>query len=403
VSGVDGTGVLSGLRIIELSAFVAAPLGGATLAELGAEVVRVDPPGGGIDAKRWPIHNGESLYWAGLNNGKKSVAIDTRTPDGQRLVTELIAKAGIMLTNLPAKGWSSYASLKVRRPDLIMAVLTGNPDGSPAVDYTVNAAVGFPFVTGPEDRELPINHVLPAWDALAGYMLAMGIVTAELHRTRTGNGQCITLSLMDVALSITSHLGMVGEALLDEVPRPRLGNYLYGSYSDDFKTRDGRYVIVVALTAGQWNRLVTATGIEQEVHALELSHGVDLRQEGARFQFREEVSNLLQEWMSSRSFAEVGEAFDQHQVLWGPYQTFKDLVTHDLRCSEANPMFRELDQPRIGRYLRAASPLHFSAADREAPKRAPVLGEDTRGVLHTWLGLDGGEVEALTAAGVVAG
>jgi 2-methylfumaryl-CoA isomerase len=394
--------VLSGLRIVELSAFVAAPLGGATLAELGAEVVRVDPPGGGMDVKRWPIHNGESLYWAGLNNGKKSVTIDTRTPDGQRLVAELIAKAGIILTNLPPKRWSSYETLKARRPDLIMAVLTGNPDGSPAVDYTVNAAVGFPFVTGPEGLEVPINHVLPAWDALAGYMLAMGIVTAELHRTRTGNGQCITLSLMDVALSITSHLGVVGEALLDEVPRPRLGNYLYGSYADDFKTRDGRYVIAVALTTGQWSRLVTATGIEQEAHALEVSQGVDLREEGARFHCRAEISDLLQEWISSRSFAEVREAFDQHQVLWGPYQTFKELVTHDSRCSEANPIFSEVDHPKIGRYLRATSPLQFSAVQREPPKAAPLLGEDTRQVLDTWLGLDRREVDALITAGIVA-
>lgn len=403
MSGVEGRGVLSGLRIVELSAFVAAPLGGATLAELGAEVVRVDPPGGGMDAKRWPIHNGESLYWAGLNNGKKSVTIDTGTPDGQRLVADLIAKAGIVLTNLPPNGWSSYATLKANRPDLIMAVLTGNPDGSSAVDYTVNAAIGFPFVTGPEGLEAPINHVLPAWDALAGYMLAMGIVTAELHRTRTGNGQCITLSLMDVALSITSHLGIVGEALLDEVPRPRLGNYLYGSYSYDFKTRDGRYVIAVALTAGQWTRLVAATGIEQEVHALEVNHRVDLREEGTRFQCRQEISDLLRTWIASRSYDEVREAFDGCHVLWGPYQTFKELVSHDSRCSEGNPMFKKIDQPGLGRYLRATTPLQFSAADREPPKRAPLMGEDTREVLDTWLGLDGSEVEALISAGVVAG
>jgi 2-methylfumaryl-CoA isomerase len=395
--------MLSGLRIIELSAFVAAPLGGATLAELGAEVVRVDPPGGGIDAKRWPLHGGESLYWAGLNNGKKSVTIDTATSEGQRLVTDLIAKAGIMLTNLPPKVWSSYETLKARRPDLIMAILTGNPDGSPAVDYTVNAAVGFPVVTGPEYLEAPINHVLPAWDALAGYMLAMSIVTAELHRSRTGNGQCITLSLMDVALSITSHLGIVGEALLEEVPRPRLGNYLYGSYSREFKTSDGRYVIAVALTARQWTRLVAATGSEQRVRALEVRNGVDLREEGARFLFREEISELLQTWISSHGYAEVRDAFNQHQVLWGPYQTFKELVTQDARCSEANPMFKVVHQPGIGRYLRATSPLQFSAAEREPPKCAPLMGEDTREILDSWLGLDGRQVDALITAGVVAG
>jgi len=402
VSGVPGRGVLSGLRIIELSAFVAAPLGGATLAELGAEVVRVDPPGGGIDAQRWPLHNGESLYWAGLNNGKKSVTIDTTTAEGQRLVTDLIVKAGTVLTNLQPREWSSYATLKVHRPDLIMAILSGNPDGSPAVDYTVNAAVGFPFVTGPGELEAPINHVLPAWDALAGYMLATGIVTAELYRTRTGSGQCISLSLMDVALSITSHLGIVGEAQLDESPRPRLGNYLYGSYSCDFKTRDGRYVIAVALTAGQWARLIAATGTQQQFQELEVRNGVDLREEGTRFQYREEITDLLRAWIGSRNYQEVSEAFDRCQVLWGPYQTFKELVANDSRCSEANPMFKEIHQPGLARYLRATSPLQFSETEREPPRAAPLMGENTREVLDSWLGLGGDEVDALIATGVVA-
>src|SRR5256886_3703589 len=133
--------ILRGLRVVELSAFVAAPLGGATLASLGAEVVRVDQPGGGIDANRWPLQAGRSLYWAGLNQGKRSVNLDTRTEKGQELAARLIAEAGMLLTNLPTAGWSSYERLRARRPDLIMAVLTGNPDGSTAVDYTVNAAV----------------------------------------------------------------------------------------------------------------------------------------------------------------------------------------------------------------------------------------------------------------------
>lgn len=400
MSGVNGKGMLSGLRIVELSAFVAAPLGGATLAELGADVVRVDLPGGGIDAKRWPMHNGESLYWAGLNNAKRSVTVDTTTPDGQRVVTELIAKAGIVLTNLPPRGWNSYAALKARRPDLIMAVLTGNPDGSPAVDYTVNAAVGFPLVTGPGGAEAPINHVLPAWDALAGYMLALGIVTAELHRSRTGSGQCLTLSLMDVALSVTSHLGIVGEALLNEIPRPRLGNSLYGSFSRDFTTRDGRYVIVVALTARQWTNLVAATGSEDWVRTVEVRDGVDLREEGERYRYREEICALLQAWIGSRGYAEVREAFEKFQVLWGPYQTFKELVKNDHRCSETNPMLAEVEQPGIGRYLRAASPLQFSGSAREPAEAAPRLGEHTREILETWLELDRREVEALISAGV---
>src|SRR6266705_3629540 len=111
-----GAGILAGLRIVEISAFIAAPLGGATLAAMGADVIRVDPPGGGVDIGRWPLHRGRSIYWAGLNQGKRSVCIDMRQPSGQEKVAKLIAApgdgGGICITNLPVCGWSSNEELK---------------------------------------------------------------------------------------------------------------------------------------------------------------------------------------------------------------------------------------------------------------------------------------------------
>jgi 2-methylfumaryl-CoA isomerase len=396
-------GILAGLRVVELSAFVAAPLGGSTLAELGAEVVRIDPPGGGIDANRWPLHQGRSLYWAGLNQGKRSAGIDTSTAAGRELATALIAAAGTVVTNLPVRGWNSYDALKRRRRDLIMAVLSGNPDGSPAVDYTVNAAVGFPWVTGPAGLEGPVNHVLPAWDALAGWALVAGVLAAELHRTRTGEGQLLTLSLMDMALSVVSHLGFIAEAQLSPEPRPRLGNDLYGTYSRDFRTADGRSVIVVALTPRQWAGLVQATGIGAAVAELEARHGVDLRDEGARYELRHEISRLVDSWISARPYAEVGRELDANGVLWGPYQTFQELAAVDPRCSPANPVLQTVDQPGIGEYLRAGSPLSFSGADRLPPPAAPTLGADTAAVLRDWLGLGDDDLGGLAAAGAIAG
>lgn len=396
--------ILDGLKVIELSAFVAGPLGGATLASLGAEVLRIDPLGGGIDAKRWPLHDGESLYWAGLNQGKRSLTIDTRSPRGQELVASLVAEAGIVITNLRSDGWSGYERLRERRPDLIMAVLTGNPDGSTAVDYTVNAAVGFPFVTGPEGHDGPVNHVLPAWDALAGYMLAAGVIAAELRRVRTGEGQLIALSLADVALSIVGNLGLIGEATLNPAaPRPRLGNDLFGSYSRDFRTADGRYVIAVALTSRQWTNLVEATAIGDAVARLEAERGVDLRDEGRRHALRREIGALLAPWVAARTLADVRAAFDAGDVLWGPYQTFAELVAHDPRCSVANPMFAEVDQPGLGRYLRGSAPLAFSNAPRVPPGPSPRLGADTHEVLRSWLRLSDEEIAQLASERVIGG
>lgn len=393
--------VLHGLRVVELSAFVAAPLGGATLAELGAEVVRIDPPGGGIDAERWPLHQGRSLYRAGLDQGKRSVTIDARTAKGQALVTDLVARAGVLLTNLSVREWSSYERLSARRPDLIMAVITGNPDGTTAVDYTVNAAVGIPFLTGPEGHDGPVDHVLPAWDALTGYAVATAIVAAELHRVRTGEGQLVTLSLMDVALSTIGHLGLIGEAQLVAEPRGRYGNDVYGTFAHDFRTADGRSVIVVALTPRQWASLVTATGIADAVAAHERRLGIDLRSEGDRFRARREITALLAPWMAARPLAEIAAILDRHEVLWGPYQTVKELVAADARCSQRNPMLAEVDQPGIGRYLRATSPISFGRSPRVAPARSPRMGEDADAVLTSWLGLAPRDVVALQDEGVV--
>ena len=378
--------LLSGLRIVELSAFVAAPLAGATLASLGADVIRIDPPGGGIDIDRWPVHSGKSLYWAGLNQGKRSVTIDTRTDEGREQVTSLITApgedAGIVLTNLPVAGWNSYERLSKLRPDLIMLVISGDRDGRPAVDYTVNAAIGFPWITGPEGHSGPVNHVLPAWDAMTGYLAALAILAADRHRRATGEGQLVELSLTDVGLSVAGSLGLLGEAVLNEEPRGRFGNHVYGTFGRDFTTRDGRHVMVLALTARQWRSLGSATGLTGPLREIEERDGLDFRREGDRWRDRNDICELLGEWIRGRDLAEISAAFEANGVLWGPYQTVKELVAHDPRASLANPMFAEIDHPGLGRYLTAGSPLRFGACTPVPPSPSPSLGQHTDEVLR---------------------
>jgi len=381
-----GAGILSGLRIVEMSAFVAAPLGGATLAAMGADVIRVDPPGGGVDIGRWPLHRGRSLYWAGLNQGKRSVTIDTRHEPGQEKVAKLITApgegGGIFLTNLPVSGWNSYDQLKKLRGDLIMVVISGNRDASAAVDYTVNAALGFPFITGPEDSEGPVNHVLPAWDAMTGFLAATAILAAERHRRLTGEGQLVELSLSDVGLAVAGHLGLIGEAVLEREPRGRFGNHVYGTFGRDFVTRDGRRVVVLALTPRQWRSLVEATGLSGEFRNLESRLGLYFNNEGDRWRGRQEICELLQAWIAVRNLSSVASAFDAQNVMWGPYQTFKELVASDPRASAANPLFTDIDHPELGVYPTPGSPLRFGAAGAVPPKPAPKLGEHTEEVLR---------------------
>jgi len=407
-------GILSGLRVIEGSAFVAAPLGGMTLAQMGAEVIRFDPIGGGLDYGRWPLVNngsagdGTSLFWAGLNKGKKSICLDLAAPEGQEIATALITApgedAGLFLTNFPARGWLDYAKLKARRADLIMLAVTGHHDGSTAVDYTVNCAVGFPYVTGPASESEPVNHVLPAWDAICGVTAASGLLAAERHRGKTGEGQLVTLALSDVAYAMAGHLGFIGEAQINGAERPRYGNYLYGGFGRDFVTRDGRRVMIVALTLRQWRSLLKATGLAEPMAHIAAQRGfINLDDEGDRFRAREAIAGVLAPWIAARDLAGVAAALDASGACWGPYRSFAEMVAADPRCSPANPLFATVAHPGIGELLTPASPLDFASHARLTPQPAPRLGAQTDEILAEVLGLSSGEIGRLHDAKIVAG
>jgi 2-methylfumaryl-CoA isomerase len=371
---------LAGVRIVEISAFVAVPLGAMTLAQLGAEVIRIDPVGGGIDFSRWPVtENGDSIYWASLNKGKRSVTLDLKSPEGQAAATSLIASAGIVVTNLPAHGWLSYDRLAAAREDLIMLSLTGNPDGSPAVDYTVNASSGFPTVTGRGGK--PVNHVLPAWDVVAALYVATGILAAEYVRLRTGVGQHVTLALSDVMLATIGNLGYIGEVQINGSSRGMLGNAIYGAYGQDFETADGRQVMVVAISNRQWHALCAATGLADKLAMIGPMLDVDLETEAGRFSARDAITAVLRPWFASRTANEILAVLTAGRVLHGLYQTFEQLVREDPRCSLDNTMFSTVAQPGLGDILAPRIPLAYSVSSVPSARPAPVLGADTASVL----------------------
>jgi 2-methylfumaryl-CoA isomerase len=396
--------MLAGMRVVEGSAFVAAPLGGMTLAQLGADVIRFDPIGGGLDYRRWPITAaGRSLYWAGLNKGKRSIALELGSPAGRELAVALITApgrdAGIFLTNYPQGGWTDFEGLRRHRPDLIKMHILGNSDGGTAVDYTINAAVGYPLITGPIDHDGVVNSVLPTWDLITGVTAATGILAADRHRQRTGEGRLLQLSLADVALSVLGDLGHIGEVQINGNERERDGNYLYGAFGRDFVTADGRRVMVVAITPRQFRGIVEAAGLQDEIESLERRLGCPLRSDGDLFTARIEIADVLEPWFAATPYDEVAARFDAYRVLWGPYQTMRELLTEDKRASTVNPMFGDVDHPGIGALLTPASPL---GPERLPPAPAPVLGQDTDDILSEILGLGQNEIGRLHDRGVVA-
>jgi 2-methylfumaryl-CoA isomerase len=392
---------LSDLTVVEVSSFVAAPLCGMTLSQLGAEVIRVDPIGGASDAHRWPLAaSGTSIYWTGLNKGKRSATIDLRSPEGQELVQRLIVEGdGVVVTNAAGLAWLSFDTLVAHRPDLIHLQVLGRHDGSTGVDYTVNAATGFPLVTGPANHAGPINHVLPAWDVSCGLYAALAVVAAVRRRDQSGTGAHISVALEDVALATAGNLGLLTEPQVNGTERQRLGNAIYGQYGQDFASRDGVAFMVVTLTKRHFHDLVEVSGTGAAVSALADSLGVDFGDEGERYRYRDVLSGLFVTWFADHSADEITKALSATSVLFERYRSFAQ-VAEDERVT-ANPLFSRLHQDGLGDYLAPGLPTVFDGSHL-ASEPSPRLGGDTAGVLSTRLGLSAADIARLTGAKTIA-
>ncbi len=400
-------GILAGMRVVESSAFVAVPLAGMTLAQMGADVIRFDLPQGGLDYTRWPVTpEGRSLFWAGMNKGKRSVAIDVKTPRGKEIAQEIICApgddAGLFITNLATPGWTDHATLSASRGDLVSVTLRGDRHGRPAVDYTVNPAVGFPMATGPEGSAEPVAHVLPAWDAIAGGLVVSGLLAAERFRLRHGTGQAVDLTLKDVAAAMLGHLGIIGEHVVTGTTRGKSGNALYGAYGQDFTCADGARIMIIGLTTRQWQNLLRVTDTTEPMAALAAALGADFKDEGARWKARSAITAILAPWFAARRVAEFAESFDRAGVTWSLFRNFSQAIEEDPDLSPENPIFSEVAQPGIGSYLSPGTPFSFGSAAREPAAPAPLLGQHTEAVLADVARLPAGEIARLFDGGIVA-
>jgi len=400
---------LEGLQVVECASFVAGPTGGMTLAQLGASVIRVDPIGGGSDHHRWPVvgdgagpADAESYYWTSLNKGKRSIAVDMRSDEGKELVTALVTAPGedrgVLVDNVVGRRWMANPVLTARRADLIHLRVQGYPDGRPAVDYTVNAEVGIPQITGTEEGAAPVNHVLPAWDLVTGLSVSTAVLAALYERSRTGRGAYVELALADVALAGVANLGWLSEVAGRGKDRPRHGNHVYGSFGVDFACSDGQRVMVVALTEGQWAALKKVTGTDQVFAALEAALDADLARESERYRLRDTIAAVLEPWFAARDSKTVADELDGARVLWGSYCRMTDVVTgyRDGRY----PVLTDLTLPDGSSSITARSPLRWNG-DHGEPGLAPQLGRETDEVLADVLGLGSAEIAGLHDRGVV--
>jgi 2-methylfumaryl-CoA isomerase len=347
------------------------------------------------------------LFWAGLNKGKRSIEVDLGAAEGRELVQALIAApgpdSGFLLTNSVGATWLEYDELRKHRDDVIKVFIRGRSDGKAAVDYTINAEVGLPWLTGPIESGRPVNHVLPAWDLMTGVYAATAVLAAERVRQRTGRGQNIDISLANVAVATMANLGYVADVQINESKRVRDGNFLYGGFGIDYQTADDVRIMVVALTPRHWRSLIELTGVAQAVDRLQESLDVDFAIDRDRFIHRRVLNDLIRPWFQARNGDEAIAALEAAGVLWGRYRTVAEMVRQPDSLLHTSGLLHEIEQPGIGSYSVPGPVLEFSGWQPGEPKPAPLLGENTDEVLSGILGLTEHELSDLHQRGIIGG
>ena len=400
--------LLSGLSIIEVSSFVASPTAGLYCAQMGAEVIRVDHVAGGLDYDRAMLTTeGRSLSWENLNRAKKSVALDLQSPQGRELCVELARKTGQMITNLPMNSFLSHTKIAEGRADLISVRIMGWHDGRQAMDFTVNAASGYPLMTGPAEWDPatapPVNQVLPAWDFITGAYCAFALLAALRHRDATGEGSELRVPLGDVAIGTMANAGAMAEMLYRGADRPRLGNAIWGAFGRDFRSRDGKRFMVAVLTAKQWRGLVEAFAVKDEIAALEGRLGLSFTTSDAnRFDHREKLFDLFQQVAERFDYTELASRLGAAGATFERYRTMYE-AANDPALVADNPLFGPSPANPSG-FAYPAPRSFANIPGREAgdPCAAPYLGEHSEEVLAERLGMASGEIARLIDRGVVA-
>ena len=405
-------GALSHLRVLDLSRVLAGPWAGQILADLGAEVIKVERPGNGDDTRAWgpPFlkdaygeSTGEAAYYLSANRNKQSVTIDFTKPEGQQLVRDLASKSDILIENFKVGGLQAYgldyASLKVLNPDLIYCSITGFGQTGPyakraGYDFMVQGLGGLMSLTGrPEGDEGagPVKVGVALTDILTGLYSTVAILAALAHRQHEGGGQHIDMALLDVQVACLANQAM--NYLTTGVAPQRLGNAHPNIVPyQDFPTADGDFILTVG-NDSQFRKFAEVAGRP------ELGGDPRFSTNKLRVANRAELVPLIRQLTVFKTTAEWVAQLDAVGVPCGPI--------NDLAQVFADPQVRarglamQLPHALAGLVPQVASPIRLSETPVEYRNAPPLLGEHTQQVLERVLGMQAGAVQALRLSGVL--
>ncbi len=397
----DWAGPLSGIRVLDFSRVLAGPAASLALADLGAEIIKVEPPGSGDDTRTFPpFSKGHSVYFLGINRGKKSIVIDLKTVDGVALARDLAAKCDILIENyrpgVMDRLGLGYETLSAANPRLIYCAISGFGMTGPLRDYpsfdiVTQAMSGALSVNGEAGRE-PVRMAMPMGDLVGGINGPIGILAALYERTQTGKGRLIDVSLLDGLMGLLAYLPQVAWHS-GENPKPQ-GNphpnlVPYGV----FPARGG-LMVIACLTNEFWARLCRALGLE----ALIDDPRYDTLEK--RRKARSEVDALIGDRTGLHSFDALDALLTAHQVPHAPILGVLDALAQPQAI--AREMVVEAEHKALGPIRIVSRPIKFPGAPQPIPTAPPVLGEHTDAILGELLGLDPSAIAQLRASKIVA-
>ena len=391
---------LDGIKVVELASFVAAPAAGALLADMGAEVIKVEVPQGEIYRHSTPRLAGlqsefsEAPHFQMDNRGKRSLALDLLMPGAVEALSQLIQQSDILLTNMLPQRLEKYgldaATLRAKKPELIFAAMSGyGPDGpdatTPAFDYTAYwARTG--FMDQMHEPDSPPNFQRPGiGDHAAALSMVSGILAALRMRDENGEGQEVAVSLMHIGFYIQGNDASIALAAGAPPRHDRLAprNPLWNHYP----VKDGRWIFLVMIESDRyWPRMCEAIERPDLVN--------DERFDGAvaRFKSNRELVDLLGEVLAQKTLDEWRTILDQHGLIWAPTNTLAEAIRDEQ--AKAAGIFQTVNHPTAGNYETITPPVKLSAFEMKGNRPAPALGADGHEVLKE-AGLTEDEVKAI--------
>ncbi len=394
-------GALDGIRVLDLTRILAGPMCAMMLGDMGADVIKVEPPGSGDDTRTWgpPFVGGEAAYFLGLNRNKRSMTLNMAVKPGQEILAELIRRSDVLVENFKVgtlEKWGfSNAWLEQHAPRVIRASVTGyganGPKGGlPGYDFILQAESGLMSITGPQDGE-PAKHGVALVDVCTGMLACNAILAALQARARTGRGQHVEVSLYESSLFMLANVAANYLAAGREGGRYGNGHPSIVPYTT-YPTRDGMMAVAVGNDA-QFAKFAQAIGHAQWSADARYAKNKD------RVAHRAELDRAIADTLSADVAAAWIEKLKAAGVPCGRINSVK--AAFDDPQTEARRMIETVAHPAIGELKVIGTPFKMSGTPTSIRRAPPTLGQHTEDILRAELGYDEARIEALRAARII--